>query len=583
MRPLDWLVLCASLAGIVLYGIWKGRRSRDLDDYLVADRSMRWHHVALSIMATQASAITFLSTPGQGYADGMRFVQFYLGLPVAMVVLSITVVPVYRRLKVYTAYEYLEGRFDLKTRTLAASLFLLQRALSTGVSIYAPSVILSVIMGWDIRLVILLIGGMVTIYTTIGGARAVDNTNFQQFLIIMGGMLVAFLTLVWLLPADVSLTNALHVAGKLGRLNAIDFSFKLDAHYHFWQPRFWAGFNEQYNFWSGLVGGCFLALSYFGTDQSQVQRYLTGESVTQSRLGLLFNGLVKVPMQFFILLLGAMVFAFYQFTQPPIFHNPVEVNKVLSSPHAAEFRALEAQYGEAFTIKRDEARKLAAAIDAGADGERARAENALQMSQILSDEIRADAIKLIKENDPDANTSDTNYVFLNFVIHFMPAGVVGLIFAAVFFASMSSTASALNALASTTVIDVYRRLVKRDGNDRSYFIFSKLATVFWGAFSVAFAEYAGHLGSLIEAVNRLGSLFYGTMLGIFLLAFYFKRIGGTATFVGAIIGEAVVLYCFFYTPLAFLWYNVVGALVVIIAALALNPLLHRDEKVRAAG
>ncbi|MDQ5837288.1 MAG: sodium:solute symporter, partial [Acidobacteriota bacterium] len=308
MRTLDWLVLLAAMAGIVAYGLWKGRRTRDLDDFLVADRRLRWHHVALSIMATQASAITFLSTPGQAFTDGMRFVQVYLGLPVAMVVLSITAVPLYHRLKVYTAYEYLEGRFDLKTRTLAAALFLALRGLSTGVSIYAPSLILSVIMGWDIRVVIFIIGGCVMLYASTGGARAVDNANFLQFLIIMGGMLVAFVTLVRLLPTDVSFLEATHVAGKLGRLNVVDFSFDI---------------RNQYNFWSGLIGGCFLALSYFGTDQSQVQRYLTGESAAQSRLGLLFNGLVKVPMQFFILLIGATVFAFYQFTQPPVFFNPV--------------------------------------------------------------------------------------------------------------------------------------------------------------------------------------------------------------------------------------------------------------------
>ncbi|HEX8852127.1 MAG TPA: hypothetical protein VF754_01495, partial [Pyrinomonadaceae bacterium] len=320
MRPLDWAVLCAAVVGIVVYGVLKGRRTRGLDDFLVADRQMRWHHVALSIMATQASAITFLATPGQAYADGMRFVQFYFGLPVAMVILSITAVPVFHRLKVYTAYEYLETRFDVKTRTLAAALFLIQRGLSTGVSIYAPSVILSVIMGWDIRLVILLIGGSVTLYTAMGGARAVENTNFQQFLVIMGGMLIAFFTIIRLLPSEVSLFEAAHVAGKLGRLNTVDFSFDI---------------KNQYNFWSGLVGGCFLALSYFGTDQSQVQRYLAGESVTQSRLGLLFNGMVKVPMQFFILFLGAMVFAFYQFTAPPVFFNPVEAERARAGARGA--------------------------------------------------------------------------------------------------------------------------------------------------------------------------------------------------------------------------------------------------------
>jgi SSS family solute:Na+ symporter len=551
MRPLDWAVLFAALGGIVVYGLWKGRRTRDLDDFFVADRRMRWHHVALSIMATQASAITFLSTPGQAFTDGMRFVQFYLGLPLAMVVLSFTAVPIYHRLKVYTAYEYLEGRFDLKTRTLAASLFMLQRGLSTGVSIYAPSLILSVIMGWDIRVVIFLIGGSVTLYTATGGARAVENTNFQQFLVIMGGMALAFVTVIRLLPADVSFLEAVHVAGKLGRLNAIDFSFDIKS---------------QYNFWSGLVGGCFLALSYFGTDQSQVQRYLTGESVAQSRLGLLFNGLVKVPMQFFILFLGAMVFAFYQFTQPPVFFNPVEVERVHSGPQGAQFRALEAEYGAAFEAKQQAARAYVGALRSGDEAAEAAASQNLKSAQEKTNEVRAGAVGILKE-EGKAKPDDTNYVFLNFVTHYMPAGVVGLVFAAVFFASMSSAASALNALASTTVIDIQRRLVTRGRGERYHFISSKLATAFWGLFAIAFAQYAGQLGSLIEAVNRLGSLFYGTILGIFLLGFYLRRVGGTAAFVGAVVGEAAVLCCFYFTQIAYLWFNVIGALVVVVAAL----------------
>ncbi|HEV2864124.1 MAG TPA: hypothetical protein VGX48_24210 [Pyrinomonadaceae bacterium] len=561
MRALDWAVLVAAMAGITLYGLWKGRRTRDLDDFLVADRRMRWHHVALSIMATQASAITFLSTPGQAFTDGMRFVQFYLGLPVAMVVLSVTAVPAFRRLKVYTAYEYLEGRFDLKTRTLAAGLFLIQRGLSTGVSIYAPSVILSVIMGWDIRLVIFIIGGTITLYTAMGGARAVDNTNFLQFLIIMGGMFIAFFTLVSLLPADVSFLEATHVAGRLGRLNAIDFSF--DA-------------TNQYNFWSGLVGGCFLALSYFGTDQSQVQRLLTGESVTQSRLGLLFNGLVKVPMQFFILFIGALVFAFYQFTQPPVFFNPVELERARAGARGAELRAIEGEYAAAFDAKLAEARSLVGALRAGDARAEAEASDRLRAADEKTKEVRGRAVSVLKEQNP--KPEDTNYVFLNFVTHYMPAGVVGLVLAAVFFASMSSNASALNALASSTVVDVQRRLTRPREGERYYFLSSKLATVFWGLFAVAFAQYAGQLGSLIEAVNRLGSLFYGTILGIFLLAFYFKRVGGTAAFVGALAGELVVLFCFYRTPLAFLWYNVVGALTVIIVALAVNPFTAKPHK-----
>ena len=561
MRPLDWAVLLAALAGIVLYGLWKGRRTRDLDDFLVADRGQHWHRVALSIMATQASAITFLATPGQAFADGMRFVQVYFGLPVAMVILSVTAVPLYHRLKVYTAYEYLEGRFDLKTRTLAALLFLALRGLSTGVSLYAPSVILSVIMGWDIRLVIFIIGGAVMLYAGLGGARAVDNTNFLQFLIIMGGMFVACFTIVKLLPADVSFLEATHVAGQLGRLNAVDFSFDI---------------KNQYNFWSGLVGGCFLALAYFGTDQSQVQRYLTGESVAQSRLGLLFNGLVKVPMQFFILFLGAMVFAFYQFTAPPIYFNPVQAGQARAGARGAEFRALEEEYAAAFEQKQLAARAYVGALRAGDEAAAEASSRELQATQERAKGLRDGAVNIIREFD--AKTSDTNYVFLNFVTHYMPAGLVGLVLAAVFFASMSSTASEWSALAGTTVVDIQRRLFKRDASDRYYFISSKLATVFWGLFAVAFAQYAGSLGSLVEAVNRLGSLFYGTLLGIFLLGFYFKRVRGTAAFVGALAGEAAVLSCFFFTPIAFLWYNLVGALVVVLTALIANQFVKKETE-----
>ena len=561
MRALDWAVLLAALGGMVAYGLWRGRRTRDLEDFLVADRRQPWHRVALSIMATQASAITFLATPGQGYADGMRFVQVYLGLPVAMVVLSVTAVPLYHRLKVYTAYEYLEGRFDLKTRTLAALLFLALRGLSTGVSLYAPSVILSAVLGWDIRVVILIIGGAVMLYASLGGAKAVDNTNFLQFLIIMGGMFVAFVTIVRLLPPDVSFLEATRVAGKLGRLNAVDFSFDI---------------RNQYNFWSGLLGGCFLALAYFGTDQSQVQRYLSGGSVAQSRLGLLFNGLVKVPMQFFILFLGAMVFAFYQFTQPPVFFNPVQAERARGGARGAEFRAIEAEYAAAFGEKERAARAYVGALRAGDGAAAEAAAGELQTAQRRADGVRAGALEVLKEFD--ARPNDTNYVFLSFVMRYMPAGLVGLVLAAVFLAAMSSTASEWSALAATTVVDIQRRLVKADAGDRYYFLSSKLATVFWGCFAVAFAQYAGQLGSLVEAVNRLGSLFYGTLLGIFLLGFYFKRVGGTATFLGALAGEAAVLYCFFFTPVAFLWYNVVGALVVVAAALLLNPFTRRTEK-----
>src|SRR5947209_1853783 len=376
----------------------------------------------------------------------------------------------------------------------------------------------------------------------------------------MGGMIVAFVTLVRLLPADVSLLEATHVAGKLGRLNAIDFSF--DIH-------------NQYNFWSGLIGGCFLALSYFGTDQSQVQRYLTGESVTQSRLGLLFNGLVKVPMQFFILFIGATVFAFYQFTQPPVFFNPVEAERARAGQHGAQFRSIESEYAAVFEAKRAAALQYVGALRKGDAAVAEAAAQNLKAAQERAGGVRAGAVEIIKEFD--AKPSDANYVFLNFVTRYLPTGVVGLVLAAVFLASMSSTASEWSALASATVVDIQRRLIKRDAGEHYYFVSSKLATAFWGLFAVMFAQYAGQLGSLVEAVNRLGSLFYGTILGIFLLAFYFKRVGGTAAFIGAVVGEGVVLYCFFFTDIAYLWFNVIGALAVIAAALAVNPLTRRQK------
>ena len=558
MKLLDWLVLVGFILFIVVYGVWKGRRNSDLDGYLLADRRMRWYTVALSIMATQASAITFLSTPGQAYADGMRFVQFYLGLPIAMVILSITAVPIYHRLKVYTAYEYLEGRFDLKTRALAGGLFLIQRGLAAGLTIYAPSLIFSLILGLDIRFVILFLGGLVTLYTASGGTKAVEHTHFQQALITTGGMVVAFFTVLALLPKDVSFVEAVSVAGKMGRLNAIDFSF---------DPQ------NQYNFWSGLIGGCFLALSYFGTDQSQVQRYLTGRSVAESRVGLLFNGMAKVPMQFAILFLGAMVFVFYQFAAPPLFFNPGEARKIRASASAAQYESLEARYAEAAIAKQEEVRSLVEALRTGEARFVANAENDLQAAEGRVRAIRAEAVTLMKANDPRANTNDTNYIFLTFVTSYMPTGIVGLVIAAIFLASMSSTASELNALASTTVVDIYRRLIKPEATERHYLIFSKLATLMWGAFAILFAQYAGSLGSLVEAVNRLGSLFYGTILGIFLLAFYFKRVGGTATFIAALIGEATVLLCARYSSIAFLWFNVIGCLVVIVVALVISPLL----------
>jgi len=551
---LDWAVLATALAAMVAYGVWRGGRSRDTRAYLLAGKEMRWGTVAISIMATQASAITFLSTPGQAYTDGMRFVQFYLGVPIAMIVVSAAAVPLYHRLKVFTAYEYLESRFDLKTRALTAFLFLIQRGLAAGLTIFAPSLILSVILGWDTRVTVLVIGTAVVIYTTSGGARAVGRTQTLQAGIILAGLAAAFVAIVALLPADVSLLDALRVAGKAGRLRAVDPSFSL---------------TDRYTLWSGLIGGTFLQMSYFGTDQSQVQRYLTGSSVTQSRLGLLFNGMVKVPMQFGILLVGATVFAFYQFAAPPVFFNPVETARVRASVHGGRFADVEARYVTAHGEQEARARDLASALRRH-DGGEAGAVAAYRAASARSGSLRAEAISLIRAADPNADPSDTNYVFLSFVVRNLPAGLVGLVLAMVFAASMSASSAELSALASTTLVDVYRRLLRPGEADRHYVLVSRLATVGWGAFAVLFAEYASRLGSLIEAVNILGSLFYGTILGVFLAGFYLKRVSGTAVFAAALAAEALVIACFAFTRISFLWYNVVGC----VAVLAVAPLLE---------
>jgi SSS family solute:Na+ symporter len=560
MSQLDWAVLACALALMVVCGVWRGGRNRDLRGYLLAGKEMRWGTVALSIMATQASAITFLSTPGQAYADGMRFVQFYLGLPIAMVVLSVTAVPLYHRLKVYTAYEFLEGRFDLKTRALTAFLFLIQRGLAAGLTIFAPSLILSVILGWDLRVTILVIGGLVIVYTTSGGTRAVSRTQVLQATIILVGMGAAFLVLVASLPADVSFLDALRVAGKAGRLNAIDPSFSL---------------TNRYTLWSGLIGGAFLQLSYFGTDQSQVQRYLAGRSVTHSRLGLLFNGLVKVPMQFVILLLGATVFAFYQFVAPPVFFNPVQTAKARASADGGRFTALEQRYREAVAVREGRAREVLHSLKSGDTQAQAEAQQAFGLAGAEAEAVRAQAVALMRTNDPDADPSDTNYVFLSFVVKYLPAGLVGLVLAAVFAASMSASSAELNALASATVVDVYKRLLRPEAGEGRSVLVSRLATVLWGVFAIAFAQQASRLGSLVEAVNILGSLFYGTILGIFLAGFYVRRVSGTSVFAAAIVAEAAVLACYLFTPISFLWYNVLGCLAVVVLALLLEPLLGR--------
>ncbi len=563
MSQLDWILMCSFLLFVALFGIWKTRGKKDINGYLLADRKTPWYTITLSVMATQASAITFLSTPGQAYVDGMRFVQFYFGLPIAMVILSVTAVPIFHKLKVFTAYEFLEQRFDLKNRILGSILFLIQRGLAAGFTIFAPALIISVLLGWDVRLTILMIGGVVIMYTASGGTDAVNKTHMLQMAIITLGMGAAFYMIFRLLPADVSFLDAAHVAGKMGKLNVIEFAFD-------WKDR--------YNIWSGLIGGTFLALSYFGTDQSQVQRYLSGRSIGQIRLGLLANGIVKVPMQFIILLTGAMIFVFYQFVTPPLFYNPVETANVRNSSYAEAYQTLETRYERIHREKQDHIRDMLDAVETHSDSDLNSTVGKIQQTREAEMEIRDEATDLIKKANPDADTEDINYIFLSFVINFLPVGLVGLILAAILSASMSSTSAELNALASVTIVDIYKRVLRKKASERHYLVASKLATVFWGLYAINFAMFANRLGSLIEAVNILGSLFYGTILGIFLIAFYFKKIGGHATFIAAIIAELSVLGCHFFTEIPYLWLTLIGCVLLITLAHFMNPLLAARKK-----
>ena len=560
MRTLDILVLVATLGCLVAYGVWKGRGSRNVQGFLLADRRLPWYAVALSIMATQASAITFTSTPGQAYADGMRFVQYYFGLPIAMVILCVTVVPLYRKLGVFTAYEFLEHRFDLKTRALTAFLFLVQRGLGAGMTIYAPSLILSVMLGWDIRWTSAAIGGAIIIYMTTGGVKAVNWADVQQLTIIMAGMMVAFLVSFFIIPADVGIVDAFRIAGVNGRLNAVDFTFDL---------------SNRYTFWSGLIGGLFIALAYFGTDQSQVQRYLTGASLTQSRLGLLFNGMAKVPMQFFILLIGVMVFVVYQFERPPVFFNPVVVEKIRSGPHADAFAEAERKYAAAHEAQQSSYREFLAARKEGNAGREEEVRGAIAEQTEMKASARESARAAIVADDPTVDPNDTNYIFLTYVLTYLPAGFVGLVFACVFAASMSSSSGELSSLATCSVVDVYKRLIRREANDRHILLVSRIAMAGWGVYAIVFSQYAARLGSLIEAVNIIGSLFYGSMLGIFVVAFFMRSVGGTAVFWSVFAGEAAVFACFLWTDISWLWYNVVGCIVVIASSFVFEIVVPR--------
>jgi Na+/proline symporter len=524
-------------------------------DYVHGGYRDRWLTIGLGVMATQASAITFLSMPGQAYEDGMRFVQFYFGLPVAMVILSVAFIPRFYRLRVLTAYELLENRFDLKTRQLAALLFLLQRGLSAGITIYAPAIVLSKVLGWPLDATCLVIGAVVIAYTVAGGTRAVSQTQRHQMVVMLLGMVVAFVVIVHRLPPTLSLRHAIAVAGTLGKMNVVDLSPDLGS---------------RYTLWSGLTGGCFLAMAYFGTDQSQVQRYLSGRSVTESRMGLLFNGLLKVPMQFLILLVGVMVFVFYQFNPPPLFFNEAELARAARTPHAAELRALEEQNRVAFAKRSAAANNLATALDGGDAAAIETSRARLRAAAADGDAIRGKTRTLLAAALPRAEIHDADYVFLTFVMANFPRGVIGLLLAVILCAAMSSTASELTALGGCTVVDFYRRSFRREATDAHYLRVAKLATFAWGLLAVAFAAFASLIDNLIQAVNILGSLFYGTILGIFLAAFFWRRLRATPVFVAAVFSEVLVIAVWIFTKIGFLWFNVIGCAAVLLLSFLLN-------------
>ena len=548
MIAIDWIILFGTLAIIVGYGAWKTRGAKNMQSYLLGNKSLPWWTVGLSIMATQASAVTFLSTTGQAYEDGMRFIQFYFGLPLAMIILSVTAVPLYHKLQVFTAYEYLETRFDRKTRSLAAFYFLMLRGLSVGITLYAPSLILSTILGWNINLTTILIGALVLMYTVAGGTKAVSITQKYQLAIIMTGMIVAGWIAFSKLPSGISFGNTFQLAGEMGKLNIINFSFNL---------------SDRYNIWSGLIGGLFLSLSYFGADQSQVGRYLSGSSITESRMGLIFNGLLKIPMQFIILYIGILIFVFYQFHQAPLFHNTALRDKAMQTEASADLRELELSYQNVFTQRKETAARLMSAIQSNDKAEVATSKEALKEIQKSEQELRTKTKEAIKKNVPGAATQDRDYVFINFVMSYLPHGLIGLLLAVVFSAAMSSMASELNALSSTTVIDIYKRSMKPAENDQHYVRASKWLTAGWAVFAMLFASLANQSENLIQYVNIVGSLFYGTILGIFLSAFYLKYLKSTAVFFAAIIAEMIILYLYFYTDVAFLLYNIIGCVAVI--------------------
>ena len=561
MTNLDWWVLFATLAGIVLYGMYKSRGQKNLKGYLLADKELPWYHVALSVMATQASAITFLSAPGQAFRDGMSFVQFYLGLPLAMIFLCIVFLPIYHKLNVYTAYQFLEKRFDVKTRTLTALLFLLQRGLSTGITIYAPALVLSHILDMHIYYAIGIIGLAVIIYTVYGGTKAVSYTQMIQMAIIFSGLFIAASMAVSMLPDHIGIVKSMKVAGAAGRMNVLSFDFDL---------------NNKYTLWSGLLGGFFLQLSYFGTDQSQVGRYLTAKSVSESRLGLLMNGLIKIPMQFFILFIGILVFVFYEINPAPINFNKAALTRVEQVVNPDEYSQKLKTYQEAENQKHTAALAYAEALETHDANIINQTKKDYQTKHKISLDERNSMNEYLQSKDKQLDLNDSNYVFLNFVTNHLPMGLVGLLIAIIFLASMGSAASGFNSLASTTVIDIYKRwLNKKELTDEEDLRVSRLATLFWGIFCVIVAINASKLGNLIEAVNILGSLFYGTILGIFLVAFFIKRVDGRQVFIAAILAEGIVFASYSKNLVEYLWLNVIGCVAVMLISYLLSLMMTR--------
>lgn len=544
MSTIDWIILITTLCGIIIYGVYKSRTTKDLDGYFLSNRSLPWYMVLLSIMGTQASAVTFLSAPGQAYTDGMRFVQYYFGLPLAMIVICIFFVPVFRKLKVYTAYEFLENRFDLKTRSLTSALFLISRGLSTGISIYAPSIILSSLLGWNIYYTNLVMGGVLIIYTITGGAKAVAYTQQLQLIIIIAGMFLAGYMVINLLPEGMGFIDAIKVAGNKGKMNVITTGFS--NHNFDWK--------DKYNIWSGLLGGFFLSLSYFGADQSQVGRYLTAKSDKESKIGLLTNGLVKVPMQFFILLVGILVFSFYQFHKAPIYFDEARVIVAKKTVYKDSLILLENQYS--YAIKKS---------------------NSAGMT-----ELRANYKAIIKKAIPGDDANDTNFIFLRFVIDNLPKGLVGLLIAVIFLAAWGSIAAALNSLASCTVVDFHKKFINKNCTEAVDYNISKWYTFGWGVFSVVVAMFAYNLGnSLIEAVNILGSLFYGVILGIFLVAFWIKYVRGNAVFIASVLSELLIILIYNLNIVSFLWLNLIGVILVIILSVIIQFVLPRGKKIES--